>query len=351
MDAIATPGMWKRTLWQCLAFAALLLSAYLFVPLAPFIALTLPLIVCPAYEQGDEWFALLLPLAPALAFVLAGGDLVIGVLLLLCPYLCLLFAALGRRRRMPFHTSIALAAAAFLLSALGLLLRLTDLLGSPLFTQLSNTVITAIQQSSMSGSILYRLAQVGFLPIPDVYANSIAWQFGNLILISPALKQELLNMLRLRLTEGFSTLIPSMLVQGALIIGLFTALLTARTRVRKSEKPTLAPAFRALNLSRREQGYMLLLCVITLFTAFSSQSFYSLLSSLTYAGFATVYRLLGAAVFVFLLSRRHPERKVLYGFLAALLYLVMPIVLFVLGITDQFIHLRAIRPNHHKEEL
>ena len=45
MDAAAIPGAWKKTLWQALALAPLLLAAYLWPALAVPFSLLLPLVV------------------------------------------------------------------------------------------------------------------------------------------------------------------------------------------------------------------------------------------------------------------------------------------------------------------
>ncbi|MCE5342868.1 MAG: hypothetical protein LLF96_04665 [Eubacteriales bacterium] len=350
MDVTATSGTWKKALWQGVAFAALWVCTYLFPPLAPFLSFLLPLIVCPAFEKGLIWFALSLPIAPMTAYLLGGGDWAMVLLLPVCPYLCLLVLSQARRRRIGLHAEIAGCFAAFVLGGLGMLARLGMLLGGALFPQLSDTIVTTLQHSVLGGGILYRLVTLGVLAVPDAYANSAAIQLGNLVVLDPGLQRELLNMLRLRLTESFAQWIPTILMQGAVIFGMWTALTTARAHARKNAAALPPPSFRQLSLTRSEQGYMLVLCLIALLAGFSEDSFLSVLSTLTYAAFAAVYQLLGAAVTVDLLSRRHPNRSVLYGVLTALVYLVVPFALFLLGVADQFIHLRSTGPQKPEEE-
>ncbi len=350
MDVTATQGAWKRNLWRGVAFAALGSCAYLYAPLAPLLSLALPLVVCPAYAQGHVWFALALPVAPAAAWLLGGGDWVQALLLPLCAYLCLLVLSQIRRRRLSFHTEVAAYAAAFVLGALGMLARLGMALGGALFPQLSEAVISALQRSVLGGSVLYKLVALGVLTIPEAYVGTTTIQLGNMVLMDPDLQRELFNMLRLRLTEGFAEWIPTLLMQGGILVGLWAALATTRVRARLNPSSAPAPTFRGLSLSRTEQGYMLLLCIVTLLTGLSDDSFLSLLSTLTYSCFAAVYRLLGAAVVLTLLSRRRPQRIALYGLFAAFLYLVVPFVLFLLGVADQFMHLRGEDPQKKEEE-
>jgi hypothetical protein len=350
MDVTATSNTWKRVLRQSVAFAALWVCSYLFPPIAPFVSLLLPLIICPAFARGWLWFALGLPIAPLTAFLLGGGDWALVLMISVCPYLSLLLFAQARSRRIGLHAEIIGYFAAFVLGGLCMLARVSVLLGGDLFSQLSETIVSALQSSLQSGNILYRLVTLGVLAVPEAYADSAAIQLGNVILLDPGLQRELLNMLRLRLTESFTQWIPTYLMQGAVIVGVWTALLTARAHARRNAASQPTPAFRQLSLTRREQGYVLALCLIALVCGFMGSSLFSLLSTVTYAAFSAVYQLLGAAVAVEMLSRRHPNRLILYGLLIALVYLVVPFALFLLGVADQFLHLRGSNPNLPEEE-
>ena len=350
MDVTATPALLKRTLWQAFALLALLAGCYFVPPLALLLAFTLSLAVVPTFIRGDIWFALAAPLAPAIAFIAAHGDLYLGLMIPLFPYLCILLASMPGWRGATFTGKTMLAVAAFLVAALAMLLRLGGMLGNPLAQGVAAFITAKVQTSPASGNILYRLATVGFLTVPETYRNVAGLQLGDYVLLNPLLQRELINMLRLRLSEGFALWVPSLLMQGGLAIGLFTAFFSARASAARPQSREVAPLFRTLYLPRREQRYMLFLCVLVLLTSLSSQPFVSLLCSLAYAAFTAVYQLLGAAVMICMLARRHPERIALYGVLAALLYLAFPLALFLLGMTDQFLHFRTASLIQHKEE-
>ncbi|NLI22047.1 MAG: hypothetical protein GX418_10955 [Clostridiales bacterium] len=352
MDATATPGAWKRFVWQPLAFAALLGCVYLFAPLAFVLAFLLPLAVCPAMTEGKTWFALSVPLAPSLGYLLAGGDPIIGAMLPLFPFLCLPVVSFRRRLRISLVGETLLVTAAFVLSALAMLVRLSELINGPLFPGIAEYVVDTIRGSLYSGAILYRLTNAGVLTLPDAFANAMALQLGDLVWLHPALQTELLNMLRLRLNEAFTQWIPALLMQGGLLVGLLSTLAAERARARRDG--TVPPAFRQVRLSRREQGYVLVLCLGVVATSFSDQPVTALVCLLMYAAFSAVCQIQGAAVMVALLTRRHPGRAPLYGLLAALLYALFPLSLFILGVADQFVNLRAagkrIDPQNQEEE-
>ena len=355
MDATATLGTWKRILWQSLSFACLACCAYLLPPAAFLFACALPLVVCPVSEKGDLKFALSLPLAPAVGYLLAGHDTVFAVALVLLPYLSILNVFLRRHWHWSFSAGTAGFIAAYVLSALVIVLRLNEQLGAPVFTQLSEYAVSRVEQSPLAGSILYRLLSLGYLDVPDAYRSAAMFQVGDLIWINPPLQTELLNMLRLRLSEGAFQWIPTLLMQGSVILGLFTALATERARICTAAETQGLPSFRMLRLTKREQGYLLTLCIGTVVPSLMDQTLPTLLCLLMYAAFAAVFQLLGASVFMYILSRRHPRRLPLYGALAAALYLLFPLALFLLGMADQFIDLRAsgLRfkdTNHDHEE-
>ncbi|MEA4999839.1 MAG: hypothetical protein VB087_10675 [Candidatus Limiplasma sp.] len=350
MDVTASPGILKRTLWQAFALLALLAGCYYVPPLALLLAFGLALVVCPAFVRGDAWFALALPLVPAAAFLAGGGDLYLGLMIPLCPYLCLLFIGMRHRRSTSFTGQTLLAVAAVLIAALAMILRLGRLLGSPVALGLAEYMTAQVQNSLASGSILYRLTTVGYLTVPESYRSVAGLQFGDFVLLNPLLQRELVNMLRLRLVEGFAVWLPSLLMQGGIALGLFTAFFTARARAARPGSQGTAPLFRTLHLPRKEQRYMLFLCILVVLTSFSAHPFFSLVCSLAYAAFMAIYQLLGAAVMIFMLSRRHPERIPLYAAIAALLYLLFPLALFLLGMADQFIHFRATSLSQHEEE-
>ncbi len=350
MDATAPPDTWKRSLWQALALLAFLAGGY-YVPLLSLAAACLlPLIVCPAFVKGHVWFALALPLAPMAAFIASGGDLYIGLMLPLFAYLCLLTISFCHRRRVSFTLTILLCIGAMIAASLTLALRLGNLLGTPLSLGLADYITGQVDHSLLSGSILYRLTASGFLAVPEAYRNVAGIQFGNYILLNPLLRHELLNMLHLRLQEGFTQWLPTLLMQGSITIGLFTAFFTERVYATRLGGRAAKPLFRTLHLPRREQRFMLVLCILMVLTAFSNHALGALLSTLFYTAFMTIYQLLGAAVMIFLLARRRPERLTLYGIAAALLFIIFPLVLFVLGMADQFIHLRTASLKHQEEE-
>ena len=165
------------------------------------------------------------------------------------------------------------------------------------------------------------------------------------------MRDELLRILRLNLSDWLRTVVPGFIMSVSITVGVLSALFTARARVRMSGGSMMAaPSFQTLHLPKEYRGYMLFMALGALLLSLMDGSVAQLMSALLYQTFAAIYRLLGAAVFTFLLCRRRPERAKWYYVLATVLYLVLPTVLFVIGLLDSFINLRAASVYHQEEE-
>lgn len=350
MEATAALAPWKKTLQKALLCGVVWLIAYLAAPLAPLLALALPLVTYPLLSRGEDGWAILLPLMPSAAFFISGHDPVLSLLLLLPSYLGFLPLRYSQRRAVSFSAVTLLCIAAVIISALLMLMRLSVLLGGPLFSQLAEWVVNRLQGSFSGDALLYRLVSAGYLELPAAYGQIAGFKVGSMIWLTPPLQQELINMLRLRLYEDISSYLPMLLMQGAIVIGLFSSIRVYNTVLRKVKPDAPPQLFRTLDIPRRAQGYLLALAIGTAITSFSADPVVSLVCLLMYAAFSAVFELLGAAVLVFILARRKPKRAVWYGILAALLYVLFPLALFLLGVADQLMHLRAARLHHQEEE-
>ena len=350
MEATAALAPWKKTLRNALLCGVVWLLSYLAPPLAPLAALALPLITYAMLTRGEDGWAILMPLMPSIALFAAGHDPVISLLLLLPSYLGFLPLRLSQRRVIPFSTVTLLCIAAVLFSALLMLMRLSVLLDGPLFSQLAQWFVTRLQGSINGDTLLYRMVSAGYLDLPAAYSKFAGVQLGSLVLLNPLLHRELINMLRLRLYEDISSYLPMLLMQGSVIIGLFSSIRVYNTLLRKVKPDAPPQLFRTLDIPKRTQGYLLALAIGTAVTSFSADPVVSLVCLLMYAAFSAVFELLGAAVLVFILARRKPKRAVWYGILAALLYVLFPLALFLLGVADQLMHLRASSLHHQEEE-
>ena len=73
------------------------------------------------------------------------------------------------------------------------------------------------------------------------------------------------------------------------------------------------------------------------------------MGQLYYTLFETTFMLVGAAVLVCVFTAKHPRYKTLFGILAAVVFLLSPFVLFLLGMMDQTFHFRVKRSGRPDE--
>ena len=339
----------QRVVLLIVSLLAMLGAAWWSPTLGILLMIVLPLSLGPAVLSGG-WKAALLPASLVLGMLLGGMDALLAILSSLGSLACLLVAALDKRRRISFNRSTLGYIAAVILGLLPVLARAAWLLGGPLFPTLSSWIVDNIQGSVYSGNILYQLVRFGVLSVPDAYQTGSAFQLGSFIFLRPQLQAELLKLLQPRLNDLLAFYVPSLMVQLGIIVGLFTSLLTERMHGRLTGSKLFSPSFQTLRLPQTYRRYVFFLAVIAVLTSFSTAEVTRLVYALTYATVATVYQLLGAATLIFMLARKHPRGTVWFGVLAAALYLLLPIVLFVLGLADQLFGLRAATLYHSEEE-
>ena len=215
-------------------------------PLATPMAFLLPVAVCPAWFSHGLWYSMLLSIIPCTGALLTGSDLPLSLLLLPCPYLCLLATQISSRRKLPFLWVAGILSGIVMLTQTFWMGRVMQLLGGDLFTELAKQTVTYLSELPNSGNLLYSLVQVGFLKIPAQFEHAIGFPIGGLIILNPALRWELLNALRFRLYDLLKAAIPSLLIQSSLITGLFTALRSAREIGRRSAPVELEPAHKTV---------------------------------------------------------------------------------------------------------
>ena len=357
---------WKRR-GLLFVYMAVLLGCVLLAPLLSVpMAFLMPLLACPVQVSLGLPFGLLLPLAPCAGLLLAGADLQLSLLLLPCTYLCLWVVRLIRSNRASV-SSIFLFLCLVLLGTQALWwMRLGRLLGGDLFPDLAEKTVESISRLPNSGSALFQMVNMGLLPLPAQFQNTAGYRLGDLVLLDPLLRDELLNALRFQLESTFRQGLPSLVVQSSLAVSLFTVLRTLRESSKQNPQPiTLTfrskdqevsrqvlpyPTFRTLRLPQAFRGYVLLLVAGSLVLGLMEGPVPALMSSLMMAAFSAVYQLLGAAVVVFFISMKHSSRLRIAALLTVVLYLTFPTLLFMLGLADQFLNLRAIVPFYQEED-
>ena len=331
-------------------------------------AVLMPLVVCPARISVGTWFALVLPLLPCIGLFYAGIPPVFFVgMILPFSYLSLMASSIAQRNRFDmgktavFHIGAMLAAV-----ALGCA-QLAFWLGGSVPGGLAEFMVRLIREQPNANVYLYAMVQNGFLRLPSSVNEVLAGALGQWLFVLPSLQTELFNALRFQLLVVFQQGLPTLLVQVCVVVGFFSALNTVRVRAKQQpealwiiyrtedgevkQAARVMPSFRAFHLPESyRHGLWVMMLVVLLLMCYGSGGTVQVLCTMLMALVMIVYELLGAAVLVFLATRRNEKRAVMAGVFAGVLMLLFPTALMVLGISDQIFHLRIAALVHQKQK-
>jgi len=319
-------------------------------PLCAPLALALPLLACPLMGQKEEPMAWVAAAMPAVSSLMEGYEVFYSLSLVLLGGLPMAVSKwLPLKKRASPQGLLwyigAVAAALTVVTAAA-----SQMLGGPLWQQLTGQFVERVRQSDQAGLILYRFAAAGLVSLPEGFAGS------NVLMhvFEPLVIREMLLSLRLTTESLLRDLLPGFFVQACLIVGVFTGLRECRLHTvvlvleddnsgQKKARVQMPPGFGMLSLPKSMRGPLMLMAVLSLVLMLWDDPVTLTVAQLCYSTFEAIFTLAGAAVVVGLFSRKNPQRKTLYGVLTAALYLVMPLVLFVVGVMDQTFHFRVKR--------
>lgn len=328
----------------------------LFPPLCAPLALVLPLLCCLLEGKKAEPAAWMACAMPTVSSLLAGYDELYAFSLLTAGVTAMLITRLvppvkraGLKGVVWYTSGVALSATLIAAAAV-------HMLGGPLWKAIPALMIHTIESSDKAGLLLYQMGVSGFLRMPEGYASSNALMH----VFEPAFVHQMSLSLRLTLETAFFDLVPAALVQASLIVGLFTALrvqrfggmiLLVETKNPSNKKTHVAipPGFSLVTLPNSARWPVLGMAAAALFLLTSGSTFSQTLGTMCFTVFETVYTLIGAAVFIWVFASKNPDRKTLFGVIAALLYVMAPFVLFLIGLTDQTFHYRS-KPSGHPDQ-
>lgn len=346
-----------------IALAVLVVLIAVFPVLSLPLAAVMPLFSCPLMKGKERWTALLTAPLPALSVLLYRYPATYAAALLAVTALPLLIANRMNGKESAAANSLLLYAAVMTLTISGALLGLSPLYeGSSLPEYLAEVADRWLMEHPQRPSLLYQAMSTGLLPVPEGYSKVTLLT----LMLDPVFLQQLRLELRTRVMQLAASLIPSLVVQGGIIIGLFTGLRVQKLRnayllVDKADphkvRIALTPSFSMLRIPERWH-WLMFLFLIAYMLFFSSDGLLFRTVQLMYITFETLYQLQGAAVVCAWVLQRNEERRTLAGLLAAGLYLTVPTVLFLLGCFHYLFPSRSHteddnndeRENHKEEE-
>ena len=343
------PQKAQLTAWS-VALAVLAAAMFLFPALCLPLALLTPLFACLLLKSRMQWVAWASVAAPMAAALLDGQDGLFSASLLLPCGLALAVTCLPSEKRLGVKGLLWYLGAST--AALTMIVFCASYaLGAPLSDALTQTLMRRVQNAENQGQLLYRFAQAGLAGVPKEYRQAGPLAYA----LDPVLIRQLLLSLEETVRRLLESLLPQAFVQAALLGGLFTAL-----RVRRAEgvfvvveaaapgndgqrtaRVAIQPGFRFLTIPPGLRRALVGMGMASLLLMYAEQSLLATLGLLFYTAFSAAFALQGAAVLVCTLAAKKPERLTAAGFLAAALYVLFPLALVLLGLSDSFVHYRA----------
>lgn len=340
--------------------AALSVIMLVFPVSSPVLTFAVPLLACPLSghrkQQAVAWISTCIP---AIAMLLAGYDLLLSFSLLLPGTLLMgLTRFLQKQKRMnPADMLWYMAALAVSVSVI--LAALTHALDGNLVQRLADAVISAIEASDQRAALLYRLAASGLISVPEGYGQ------GGLMgqLMEATHSRQMLMSLRLTLETLITNALPSLCVQLSLIVGMFACLrvqhmngvvvvveINRENPTERRAHVSAPPGFRLFYLPRAIRWTAVIVAFVSLMLKTGGGTLEWTLGTMGYAVFETLFRLEGAAIAVFMLTRRDEDRAVMAGILACAIYVLAPGVLMVMALLEPVFHFRSPQDDNPDEE-
>ena len=309
----------------------------------------LPLFLCPLAGSKKELWAY----PVGLAALLTGASLWTRQVFFPMWLLLAVSPALVLAYRFPFmkpefRQFLLWFAGAYALSAVMVLAwPVMTGLGSPA-EWISSRAVEALKQSCSGGALLCRLTAAGWLSLPQ---GSAAPSLLASLAEQRPLSRQLYLSLELRLRQSLTALLPSLCIQSILLGGLMTGLRVWKTRctvllVDEEKKTiptvTVSPGFSGLFIGRALWLTLLAAGAAGLMISISTLNGVAMQLAMVLVSFCTVgFRVCGASVLCGLLMRQDENRRLWAGVLTGAVYVLIPALLFLLGVTDPMLRYRS----------
>ena len=296
-----------------------------------------PLGVCALLLPAAAWQLFGASLAPVLCAIYLWPFLIVHVV-------CFM-------RKIPFWKSAAVHVAALAVSQTVILIILRPYLGGDLFGGSANFLVQKISESSYSDQILLQLYQTGLLSLPKdmaILSDSLS-SFFNMNIMLPGARTELLNGLRTVLQSSMYSFLPSTVINSSILAGVFGVAFPILAAKKRNIPTVKMDPFSKWHLSRSTGFKVFLLGFGNVLPTFFPSPPMLLAGNMMWASFFTIFVIQGAALMDFFRMRsvRRPPFRWLWP---CAIYVLMPVLLMIMGIADQFMNIRGLRKPKDRED-
>ena len=354
VDSIAVKPKRAQVMTNVIALGILCGLSLASVLVSGLCAMLLPLFACPlARHQKEEKLAWAACAFPAIGCLLRGGDPVLAAVLLVPGMLPLWATRQLHPKKLSGLNGIVLYTCLSAMSA-ALVLGFASYSAA---TPFPDVVTEKLAESETSGMLLFQLAQMGLVNLPEGFEQSSLLS----PLMQPVMLEQMLLSFRRTVELYMVNEFPMLVTHACLLIGLFTALRVEHLNGvmlvvaidpnhpgERKTHVTSPPGFRLLTLPPQLRVALAVLMFASVLLLSSGGLGHTL--ALMGAQFIlTCYQLVGASVMVFVFARHNPDQLRLIGGAVGLVYALLPTVPLLIGIADSFIHFRTHKVREDSE--
>lgn len=231
----------------------------------------------------------------------------------------------------------AAAGMAFVCTALGALSVRYG--GAPLAAGLSQELADTISALAERDAVLISAYQAGLAQLDKAYAAMPAVRIGDVVLMMPAVRMQLLYSLQTNMEYILAASMPGLIVSYAAMTTLMCTVLPDEMLRRHGLAKQPLPAIETWRLPRRLPGGIIVLCLLGFLPSLTNHDMLESLGRLCSSAVDWVFMFTGAGLLAYLMKQRGVSRMM--RMIAPLVLAVaIPQTLVILGIVDMFVPLR-----------
>ncbi len=284
---------------------------------------------------------------PVVAWLLFGETLTPALCAIyLVPFLIVHIYCFARK--VPFWHMAAAHIAALAISQTAILAILRHFVGGNLFVGGADYLVQLVAESPNGNELLLLLHRLNLLQLPEGMISAINFSIAQVMM--PKARIELLNGLRTFLELYLPVLLPTVIVNNAILAGVFGVafpLLAARRL--KVDVVQMEP-FATWHLSSSAGVVVFLLGLGNLLSSGFPNSYLSLAGMMMSEAFFIVFAIQGAAIIDFFRARTGAYTSFRWLWPCAV-FITIPWLLMIIGIADQIMNFRGLRKPKNREEI
>jgi len=251
-------------------------------------------------------------------------------------------------RKVPFWHAAAAHIAALAVSQTAILAILRHLVGGNLFVGGADYLVQLVAESPSGNELLLLLHRINLLQLPEGMISAINFTIAQVMM--PKARIELLNGLRTYLELYLPVLLPTVIVNNAILAGVFGVAFPILAARRLKIDVISMESFAKWHLDSNAGLIVFMLGLGSLLSGSFPNSYLSLAGIMMSEAFFIVFVIQGAAIMDFFRARTGAYTSFRWLWPCAV-FVTIPWLLMIIGIADLIMNFRGLRKPKNREEI